>query len=253
MTERPTKRKTIYFAPTIWPSHEKWLARWRQHSSLAMSRPFWSKSCFRYSQCDVLQDAPFDSGDGFAGIGMGWSMPGNSSGIDSMASDPEGVRMMLADEQVVFQVYVGDIAVVAEETVLKPSLGGGYKLFLRLYRESDGFDAALSAFGEALLADSQLEPLAQRLSVGKIVPDDYTKNSRFDFDGLVELSVDSLDDARAVLESPRLKAAAEPFSGALRVDWRIIVTKENMFWDQENGIDESARQIRDYPPVLHDV
>jgi hypothetical protein len=166
-----------------------------------------------------------------------------------MMSDPEGVRMMLEDEQVVFGIFVGDIAVVSEETVLRHSLGGGYKLFLRLYRKSDDFGTGLIAFGEALLADAQLTSLIQRLSVGKIVPDDYTKNSCLDFDGLIELSVESLDAARAVLESPQLKAAAEPFSEMLRVDWRVIVTKENMFWDQVNGIDESARLIRDYPPV----
>lgn len=252
MTDPVPARKTIYFTPKNQPSLEDWQARWRQHASLAMSRPFWTL-CLRYSQCDVVPDAPFATGEDYAGIGMGWSSPGRGSGIDSMMSDPEGVRMMLADEQVVFGIYVGDIAVVAEETVLKPSLGGGYKLFLRAYRQSDDFDTALPAFAAALLADAQLEPLITRLSVGKIVPDDYTKNTRLDFDGLVELSVEDLDAARAVLESPQLKAAAKPFSDALRIDWRVIVTRENMFWDQVSGIDESARLIRDHPPVHHAV
>jgi hypothetical protein len=248
MSDRTTHNKTIYMTPRNQPSVDAWRNRWRQHAALAMTRPMWTL-CLRYSQCDVITEAPFGTGEKYDGIGMGWSTPGRASGINGMMSDPEGVRLMLADEQIVFGIYVGDIAVICEETVLKEAVGDGYKLFLRLYRASNDFDAQLIPFGEALLADAELAPIIRRLSVGEVVADEYSQNSCLDFDALIELSVDNLDAARVVLESPRVKNAAAPFADAIRPDWRIIVTKENMFWDPTNGIDHSARLIRDHPPV----
>lgn len=241
-------KKTVYFTPKLRPSVDSWRTRWRQHAALAMSRPFW-RLLTKYSQCDVVHDSPFGTGEIYDGIGVCWQTPGQASGINGMLSDPEGVRLMIEDEKEVFGVYVGDISVIVVETILKEGHGADYKLFLRLYRESDDFDAALIAFGQALLANPELAPLIRRLSVGLVEPDEYTKNSNLDFNGLIELSVDDLDAAQAVLTSPQLKASAEPFSAALRPDWRVLVTRENMFWDPATGIDEKARLIRDYPPV----
>jgi hypothetical protein len=248
MTESLLSKKTVYMTPRSRPSIDWWRDRWRAHASLAMSRPFW-RLLTKYSQCDVVHEAPFGTGEVYDGVGLCWQTPGQASGINGMSSDPEGVRLMIEDEKEVFGVYVGDISVISVETVLKEGHGAPYKLLLRLYRASDTFDTRINAFGEAILADPELGPLIRRLSVGWVEPDEYTKNTNLDFDGLIELSVDSLDDARTMLESPALKATAEPFAGAIRPDWRVIVTRENMFWDPDTGIDERERLIRDYPPL----
>lgn len=250
MTDRIQHKKTVYMTAKRQPTIEGWRMTWRRHAALAMSRPFW-QLITKHSQCDVVHEAPFGTDEHYDGVGLCWQTPGLASGINGMTSDPEGVRLMIEDEKVVFGIYVGDISVITVETVLKQGSGAAYKLFLRLYRESDDFDEKLITFGEALLADAELAPLLRRLSVGLVEADEYTKNSSLDFDGLIELSVDSLDAARAVMESPRLKAVAELFSGTIRADWRLIVTKENMFWDPEFGIDERQRLIRDYPPAYY--
>jgi hypothetical protein len=248
MAESAPNKKTVYMTPSRGQSLEWWRDRWRRHCSLGMTRPFWTLMT-KYSQCDVIHYAPFGTGEAYDGVGLCWQTPGLASGINGMVSDPEGMRLMIEDEKEVFGVYVGDIAAITVETVLKEGYGAVYKLLLRLYRESDAFESKLDAFGEALLANPELGPLIRRLSVAWVEPDEYTKNSNLGFHGLVEISVDNLDVAQAMLESPQFKAVAEPFAEAIRPDWRVIVTRENLFWDEAKGIDERKRINLEYPPV----
>jgi hypothetical protein len=248
MEETAPNKKTVYMTPSRGQSLEWWRDRWRRHASLGMTRPFWTLMT-KFSQCDVIHYAPFGTGEAYDGIGLCWQTPGLASGINGMTSDPEGMRLMIEDEKETFGIYVGDISIISVETVLKEGHGAAYKLLLRLYRNSEEFEAKLNSFGQAFLSAPELGPMIRRLSVGQVEPDEYTKNSRLDFHGLVEISVDNLDVARTMLESPQLKAVAEPFASAIQPDWRVIVTRENLFWDAEHGIDERKRIIREFPPV----
>jgi hypothetical protein len=247
MTALRHRDKTVYMACRNQPSAEAWRRRWRQHASLAVGRPFWA-FITHYSQCDVIHEPPFGTGEAYDGIATCRQAPGMVSGIEGIMSDPEGAQMMLEDEQETFGAYVGDFTAILSETVLREGRGS-CKLFLRLYRKGAGFVVGIRALGQALLADSALSPLIRGLSAGPVKPGAYTANSTLDFDGLIEISVASLDEARMLLAAPSLRTATAPLTDQVEADWRILVTKENLFWDCETGVDERERLLRDYPPV----
>jgi len=250
MSKYATAKKTVYFATRTMPSLEDWHFRWRQHCSLAMTRPFWMM-LVKYSQCDVIHDDPFNTGEKIDGVGVSWQTPGNASGVLGMYSDPEGVRMILEDEKGVFDEYVGDISVITEETVLRESNDAPIKLFVRLNRKSAKLDDVLVPFAEDILADEKLGKLVYRLSADLVVPDEYTKNSRFNYGAHLEVSVMNVDSASAFIKSDELRQIADRYFDAFDIDWRILVSKENMYWDPADNIDERDRIVREFPPIYN--
>jgi hypothetical protein len=61
----------------------------------------------------------------------------------------------------------------------------------------------------------------------------------------------TVEDASEFINAPELRDIASIYSDAFSIDWRVLVSRENMLWDPPAGIDERERVVRDFPPIFN--
>jgi hypothetical protein len=233
-------KKNIYFAKGNEGLGSGWLRRWRRHGALAMSLPLW-KAINKYSQCDSLPARPsFAADHGYRGIGIVWF--NRQAGLADL-DDPRGAEILMADELEVFGEFVGNFSLITEETVIREAYDAPIKLLLAVEKRTDVTPARTHEYGQCLAREfSSL----RRVAVNDAIVDEYTTNSCIDLAAVIEMSVADIETAGAVVTSPLFEQLSANYIGLNNKQARIIVTRENMFFDMATGCNEGPRLIDEY-------
>jgi hypothetical protein len=234
-------KKNIYFAKKNPHLVEAWRPRWRRHAALAMTLPLWKTVC-KYSQCDPIVSLSHlpASAHGYNGIGVVW-MRGEPGFTDTGPAD--GVEILIQDEQEVFAGIVGDFSLITQETVLREDHESPVKIFVLAPSIMKNAEARLFDYGDTLLNNSHISAYVKRLAVNIAIADDFTTNSCIDYAGVIELSTADLTDAEKLLASPCMKTGAYDCLTEHDVGPEIIITNENIFYDEQTGCNDSQRLI----------
>jgi len=237
-------RKFLYMIQKNPRLTQPWPARWRTHGALGMTRPLWA-AIRRYAQHDPIPGWFHDSRaqHSYDGVGM---MHYNDV-PPAYFSDDQGVALHRADERRIFTDIVPNCGLMLEETVLKKGTAP-FKVFSLVRCSGDAMEAkdekAWHDYGRTLLA-ADIGKAIRALSLSIVLKHEYTQSSRIKCHGLGEFSFDDLEDAAALFASSEYREIFEGRTSPF-VDEKLIGTRENVFYDLDNGIDEREMMISTY-------
>ena len=162
--------------------------------------------------------------------------------------DDEGVRLMHEDETRIFTGFVTESALLMDETVLLEGQAP-IKVFTLSRRVNGKSNSSFQDTFRRYSADTYSAGISRelrRLSFSLVVEHEYTKSTQIHADAVGEFSFDSIYEATRFFTSNELTDVRSRHKDAICLDEMIIATRENVFFDPENGIDQRSHMIATY-------